>query len=92
MYICLEIVNQEFEDEGWFTLRLSQAKLSVGKCLHLQYSWRLVAMRVRFDVLPASIWLLDVNMLISVTIGHCNKKKQLLLVLLWHWHFKGAHM
>jgi len=48
------------------------------------------ALRTKFDVLPASIWLIGVNKLVSTTTGRCNKQKQLLL-LLWPWHLNSVH-
>jgi len=35
-------------------------------------------------------WLFGTNKLVSVTVGRCNKKQQLLL-LLWYWHLKSVH-
>jgi len=40
---------------------------------------------------PRLSWLLGINKLVSVTVGRCNKKKQLLLLLLWYWHLKSVH-
>ena len=63
----LSLMLSFYRTEGWITLGprkaglhwgLSQTKLSVGKCLHLEQCLRLVAsvaMRAKFDVLPASI-------------------------------------
>ena len=36
-------------------------------------------------------WFLGINKLVSVTVGRCNKQKQLLLLLLWYWHLKSVH-
>ena len=69
--------------QGW--AKSSWAWGSVYTCTNI---FRLIAsgaLRAKFGALPWSTRLLAVN---KLTMGRCNKKKQLLLLLLWHWLMK----
>jgi len=92
-YWHLFLINfsNNFKCKGWFTLGLSKAESSQaehGKVFTLAIMFTLGCVGT---CCPRLSWLLGVNKLVSVMVGRCNKKKQLLLLLLWYWHLKGVH-
>ena len=88
-----------FKCKGWFTLGPTKAEPSQAereKVFTLAIMFTLGCVRchaseVRRGARVYPGCLVGINKLVSVTVARCNKKKQLLLLLLWYWRLKSVH-